>query len=88
MRSCLILGKAEVGSSILPGGTMSPQPRKGLGRRPHPSGHLFTHLNARSNRHKAPKIRPVRSGSDLSAHVIHTNKKPPGMVTEGLVRNR
>jgi hypothetical protein len=31
-----ILGKAEVGSSILPYGTMGAQANKGLGSRPHP----------------------------------------------------
>jgi hypothetical protein len=34
-----ILGKAEVGSSILPGGTTSPLENKGFEARPHPSPH-------------------------------------------------
>lgn len=37
-----ILGKAEVGSSILPGGTTSPYTNKESEARPHPTPHVLT----------------------------------------------
>jgi hypothetical protein len=49
-----ILGKAEVGSSILPGGTMFPQPLQGVGETPPPPCDIESLPGERWGRDKLP----------------------------------